>query len=540
MVEEHLLAKDLPRTSSVEDETGLASGALLYRMHLAPGESREVDLLAPLSGTFDGLADFDPQAAEAAVAASWRDQLNRVSLRVPAQGQVLVDTARTALANMLISRVGPRLQPGTRSYARAWIRDGAMISEALLRLGQTDVATDFLRWYAPYQFASGKVPCCVDDRGSDPVPENDSQGELIYAAAELYRYGGDRALLATMWPRVDAAVRYMDQLRLGERTEANRALNPAFFGLMPASISHEGYSAKPMHSYWDDFWALRGYKDAVEIAQWLGRDDDARRITIARDQFRADLYASLDTAMAQKQIDFLPGAAELGDFDATSTTIALAPGGEQGRLPDAQLRNTFERYWREFAARRDGQRSWDYYTPYELRTVGAFVRLGWRDRAQQALQFFFADRQPTGWNQWAEVVAHEPRKPFFLGDLPHAWVASDYVRSALDMFAYTRDHDQSLVIAAGIPNDWLDGEGIAVENLRTPYGKLDYTLRRDKGVLRLSIGKGLQLPAGGVVLPWPAAGKPGKTSINGKPAAWQNGELTIREFPAVVVINPTD
>ena len=34
---------------------------------------------------------------------------------------------------------------------------------------------------------------------------------------------------------------------------------------MPASISHEGYSAKPQYSLWDDFWALRGYRDATEM-----------------------------------------------------------------------------------------------------------------------------------------------------------------------------------------------------------------------------------------------------------------------------------
>jgi hypothetical protein len=33
-----------------------------------------------------------------------------------------------------------------------------------------------LRWYAPHQFDNGKVPCCVDDRGADPVPEHDSGG----------------------------------------------------------------------------------------------------------------------------------------------------------------------------------------------------------------------------------------------------------------------------------------------------------------------------------------------------------------------------
>ncbi|KAG1319051.1 hypothetical protein G6F63_014925 [Rhizopus arrhizus] len=85
---------------------------------------------------------------------------------------------------MLISRVGPRLQPGTRSYARSWIRDGAMISEGLLRMGRSDAVRDYINWYAPYQFENGKVPCCVDARGSDPVPENDSHGELIYSIAE--------------------------------------------------------------------------------------------------------------------------------------------------------------------------------------------------------------------------------------------------------------------------------------------------------------------------------------------------------------------
>ena len=435
---------------------------------------------------------------------------------------------------MLISRTGPRLQPGTRSYARAWIRDGAMINEGLLRLGREDVAEDFLRWYAPYQFDNGKVPCCVDDRGSDPVPENDSHGELIFAVAEQYRYTGDRALLEAMWPHVAGAVAYMDALRLSERTAENRAKDPAFYGLMPASISHEGYSAKPMHSYWDDFWALRGYKDAVEIANWLGRDADAKRIAASRDQFRADLHASIAIATQRKGIDFIPGAAELGDFDATSTTIALAPGGEQAALPQDLLRNTFERYWREFAQRRDGGREWKDYTPYELRTVGAFVRLGWRERAHEALDFFFADRQPQAWNQWGEVVSRTPRTPFFLGDLPHAWVQSDYVRSVLDMFAYQREADDALVIAAGIPADWLAGEGVAIEGLRTPYGRLDYALKAKDGVLRLDVPVGLALPKGGLALSLPGPWADGR--VRSGAGAIANGEVRIRRLPARVEI----
>ncbi|HSD17149.1 MAG TPA: discoidin domain-containing protein [Thermomonas sp.] len=534
--ESHLISLLPGYDDNAHDKSGQASAALWYPVRLQPGETHEVDWRSLLGGREEGPPAPPPLIAslQEEVAAKWRNKLDRVQIEVPAQGQRVVDTLRTSLAHMLISRVGPRLQPGTRSYARAWIRDGAMINEGLLRMGREDVAGDFLRWYAPYQFPSGKVPCCVDDRGSDPVPENDSHGELVYAIAEQYRYTRDRALLEAMWPHVSGAVKYMDELRLSERSDANRAKNPAFHGLMPASISHEGYSAKPMHSYWDDFWALRGYKDAVDIATWLGRHDDAKRFAASRDEFRADLHASIAIATQQHGIDFIPGAAELGDFDATSTTIALAPGGEQDRLPQALLLNTFERYWREFVRRRDGTREWKDYTPYELRTVGSFVRLGWRDRAHEALDFFFKDRQPPAWNQWAEVVSRTPRTPFFLGDLPHAWVESDYVRSVLDMFAYTREADDALVIAAGIPSDWLAGVGVSVKGLRTPQGVLAYTLKAEGDVLRLDVPAGIALPAGGLVLSLPEPWASGR--VRKGAAAIAKGELRIDRLPARVEI----
>jgi hypothetical protein len=472
-----------------------------------------------------------------AVAAIWRAKLNRVSFRVPSVAQPLIDTLRTALAHVLINRDGPALQPGARAYDRSWIRDGALTSEALLRLGHEEVVRDFLRWYAPYQFASGKVPCCVDRRGADPVPEHDSHGELIFLVAELYRYTQERSLLEAMWPYVEAASDYMESLRQTERTAENRAPGrQAFYGLLPASISHEGYAAKPMHSYWDDFWALKGYKEAVAIATVLGHQEAATRLARQRDEFRDDLYASLAASTAAHGISYLPGAAELGDFDATSTTIALAPVGEQARLPQPLLYSTFERYWQAFVARRDGAIAWDDYTPYELRAVGTFVRLGWRQRAQELLTFFFADRRPPGWNQWAEVVGRELRKPRFVGDMPHGWVASDFIRSTLDLFAYEREADNALVLAAGLPPQWLEGEGVAVEDLRTAYGRLSFSLHSQGRRLILKISAGLQMPPGGLVFVWPGEQPPGRTRLNGEPVSWQGAELRLHRLPTELIV----
>jgi F5/8 type C domain len=525
---------------AVRDDTGMASGALRWKVWLPARGSAVVGVVAPLTGEFaapaDGIGWLERQQAQ--VADEWRNRLNLVELQVPPAGRHMANTLRSSLAHILMTRDGPALQPGTRSYLRSWIRDGAMMSEALLRMGLPEIAADYLRWYAPYQFDNGKVPCCVDHRGADPVPENDSHGELIFLAAELYRYTRDKGALRAAWPHVDAAARYMETLRQSERTAARKGT--PLFGLMPASISHEGYSEKPMHSYWDDFWALRGYKDAVTIADALGRRNDARRLARQRDEFRRDLYASIGAATRQHGIDFIPGAAELGDFDPTSTTIALTPGGEQQRLPRTLLENTYRRYWDFFTARRDGNKAWDDYTPYELRNASAFVRLGWRARAHELLDYFYTDQRPRAWNGWAEVVGRDPRTPRFLGDMPHGWIASDFMRAALDSFAYEREPEHALLLAEGIPPAWLEGEGIAIRRLRTPYGPLSYSLRRADGQLALRVEGGLAMPPGGIVLRWPYASEPGAARLNGRAVALKDGAVTIRALPATLTIQSSN
>ncbi|HEX7113622.1 MAG TPA: discoidin domain-containing protein [Steroidobacter sp.] len=523
----------------VRDESGFASGALLFELELEPGAEREIVLDFPQETGDRGKTRFtgDPSSSVSLeqVAQSWREKLNRVELVLPKEERYLFDTLRSSVAYVLINRDGPAIQPGSRSYERSWIRDGAMTSEMLLRLGHEEAAKAFLRWFAGYQFETGKVPCCVDRRGADPVPENDSPGEFLFLIDAVHRYTNDRALLEEMWPSVLKTVAYMDELRLSERTEENtKGERAAFYGLMPASISHEGYAAKPMHSYWDDFWALAGYESAVRIARALGHKEEMRRFIASRDEFRSDVYRSLAIAMDKHKIDYLPGAAELGDFDPTSTSIALSPVGEQQMLPPAPLLATFERYWEHFNERRKS-RTWDAYTPYEWRNLGAFVRLRWRERAQELIEFFMSDRRPAAWNHWAEVIGREVRESRFIGDMPHGWVASDYGRSLLDMFAFERQADETLVLMAGVPEEWTREEGFAVKNLRTPFGPLSYSLTVNGKERILDVGE-IEMPVGGVAVAWPEKAAPSHQSIRRGSARWIGTELRITQLPFTIVL----
>jgi len=521
---------DAPALHELADAQGQASALLQWKLRLEPGETRVVTWVAPLGGPPEAAAsqveDVDGRLERAA--AGWRARLNRTELALPASPQV-ADTLRTALAQILMSRNGAALKPGTRAYARSWIRDGAMMVAGLVRMGEVDVARDFVDWFAGYVFESGKVPCCVDSRGADPVPENDSDGQYLTAVAEVWRHSRDAAFLARHWAVVQRVVEHLDGLRRSTRTEAFKAARPAnLSGLLPPSISHEGYSDKPAYAYWDDFWAVRGYEGAVVIARAMGHPQLAAEWARWRDELQDDLARSVDATAERFGLDTIAGAADRGDFDPTSTTVALTA---QARVSPLLLQRTFDRYWEEAEQRRTGARAWKDFTPYELRTVGALVRLGQPLRAQGMLQWFLLFRRPDGWNQWAEVVVADAREPHFLGDMPHAWVASDYLRSVLDMFAYEREADDALVLGGGLSEEWM-AAGIAVKNLSTAHGPLSYRLSPASGGYVLELAGGGEPPAGGVRLAWPLPGPLPRATCEGRELRWVGRELVLPPGPA--------
>ena len=534
----------LPSARDAHDPLGAASAALSYPLRIAPGAARDVWIAVPMHSAVStpaptadpAAADRQAQALLARTADEWRAKLNRVRIELPPSGRRIADAIRSNLAFILVNRDGPAIQPGSRSYERSWIRDGSLTSAALLRLGHADEVRAFAEWYAGFQYPNGKVPCCVDRRGADPVPENDSHGELIYLVAEYARQTGDRAFLQRLWPHVALAVAYIDSLRHARMTPEYQAPEKrAFYGLLPESISHEGYSAKPMHSYWDDFFALRGLKDAAWIAAELHRPEAAAWARM-RDDFERDLVASFRASMAMHDLDFLPGSVELGDFDATSTTVGVAPGGELAALPHPALERTFEKYWENFVARRDGRIEWEGYTPYEWRTVGTMVRLGWKDRAHQAIDWFFTTLRPPAWNGWAEAIHRDPLSTQFLGDLPHGWVGSDFIRSMLDLFAYESDGDSALVIGAGIPAAWVtEAPGVSIRGLVTHFGPLSFTMRATGDVVRVEFEPGLRTPPAGLVIRNPLDRPIRSATVDGQAVQVGDGkEVRTATVPRVV------
>lgn len=515
--------------ASAKDPSGLTSGAWTYPLSLAPGQSKSVVVYMGHQNVRDG---FD----ECLIAASniWQDLLGDFWLHLPESHAHLEDSVRASIAYVLVNQDNNAIQPGSRTYERTWIRDGSLTTHALLGAGLQGNAIGFIDWYANYLFENGKAPCVVDHRGADPVDEHDSTGQYIHTVWSCYAFTRDRALLERHYDNIRSAMSYIRSLR--EQRTGKPFSDPAspehvYFGLVPESISHEGYSAKPMHSYWDDFFILLGISDAANIAAELGHDADARDWRAFESDFRATLHDSIALAMQNHNIPYIPGCAELGDFDATSTAIAAFPVGELESLPPEAVAATFDRYWDMFTARRAGTIEWRDYTPYEVRIIGAMTDLGRPDRSHEMIDFFLSQQTPTGWRQWPEVVHRDLRGPGFIGDLPHTWVASDFVNSLAAMLVHTDRDATRLTLARGLSPAWLTGEGLKIDNISTPLGNVSWSARHTGTRITIDITRCERTPAEGIWLDlsWLPDGA---TLDNSAPPP----ELRIESLPAHITI----
>lgn len=505
------------RSTALVSKEGLGCGTLAYKMSLRPGERRTISVVGSLDPGNSAARMTNVEQLHRQTISFWKEALAGVRLRMGGWGAKLAHVYQANIAYTLINRDGPMLQPGSRTYERAWTRDGVMMATALLQAGRQKEAVAFLDWLAEYVREDGFVPCVVDRRGADPFVEHDSHGEFIHLVAECYRYTRDLAILRRHYAQVQRVAEYIERVR-------ERGGGPGYEGLLPKSASHEGYAASPQHSYWDDFFALRGLRDAAFLAATLGRTADAQRFDAVYKDMRSCVAASIMDSMRAKAIPYIPGCVELGDFDATSTAIAVFPCAEGSVLP-AEMQATLARYWNFFQNRKTDQK-WDAYTPYEIRIVSAMLMMGMPERALSMLRWFLLDLLPDGWSHWAEVVRRKQNDPGMIGDMPHSWVGAEFLRSLRNCLVYERESDGALIVGAGLDEDWLRG-GMEARPLRTYYGSLE--LSGGPGWLRV-MGK----PSGNVFLAAPFLRHARGVSVNGRAVPPSSGMIRLAKLPATI------
>jgi hypothetical protein len=122
--------------------------------------------------------------------------------------------------------------------------------------------------------------------------------------------------------------------------------------------------------------------------------------------------------------------------------------------------------------------------------------------------------------------------------MPHTWVAAEFALAFRSMLAFERETDQALVVAAGAPAEWLEGNGgVSVDGLPTWYGRLSFAMRRagDGIEIDLALTGDVMRPAGGIVLRPPGDAPLRAVLVNGRPITRFTGaQATVEDLPAQV------
>lgn len=473
------------------DTAGLAEAALVWTFDLAPGQTFEQIVFIPFESLpSSAFRAMQPGKIGQPFERARNDWARLVSAWPTCQGpetaEALWLAARTAACHILINRDGAMLQPGPRRYTRSWIRDGVTMAAALLRLGEHQAVADFLDGFTPAIFPSGFVPCCVDRDGVDPLVEHDSHGQWIHLLADYVRFSLDDARLQ----------RYRSVL-LRVTDHLCNLIEPET-GLIPPSVSHEGYLARPVHALWDDAWALRGLQDAGRLLIQLGEADQASRCLKTATQLSLSLRRAADAVMAERGLRELPGSVEWGDFDPTATACSIGQLGQAGVFETDAVHRTFDRFLTEWQARVEGTRPADRYSAYEIRNAQALTALGRGDEALEQLLYALKTARPPIWQQWPEITWIEPGVPGHLGDLPHTWIAAEFLLAVRSLWLV--EESERLIIGRGLPTPWLGQESIAWLNWPTPFGRLSLRSEMESPETLLLSLEGAVNPPGGILL----------------------------------------
>jgi hypothetical protein len=397
----------LPETASAEDDHGLASAAFSFDYDLQPGSSRAIVVAVPLhdnaGGVLEILEDDGPSVADPSAAFDrlhdsqvehWRSRLDKVTIQIG--DPEVTDTLRAQAGYILINQDGDAIQPGSRNYNRSWIRDGSLTATALMRLGLFEEVRKYIDWYSQRVPGSGPdrglVPPILNNDGSKwrgyGEIEYDAQGQFVFTVVNYYRLAGDEKFLRKHFDRLVSVMRHTaelcDQTRRADHMPEESARD-RFQGLLPPSVSHEGYPT-PVHSYWDDYWALKGWMDLADVADKLGRRDIAQWAASEYEELATAVRSTIDATVRFKQIDFLPSSADYGDPDPTSISIGIYPCGQLGIMRPDLLANTYDRYFDDVVKRAEPGAKFGY-TPYEIRNLMSFALLDQPERAETLLNF---------------------------------------------------------------------------------------------------------------------------------------------------------
>jgi hypothetical protein len=437
-----------------------------YQVDVPAGGSRALDFKVPLLPVAPGSSIFDTMAAanfderESQVIRFWNAVFAR-GLQIDTPEEKVNDTFRTSLVNDLVSlnKVGSNYIQTINQlqYHGFYLRDSADFVRMYDTSGYPDIGREVVDFFATRQQPDGNFL-------SQPG-QYDGWGEALWTYGEHYRMTHDKAFAASVYPRVQRAVAWLQ-----------KALAEDPLHIVPATdVRDNEYIAGHLTGY--NFLALDGLQAAELMAGDLGHAGDARDFQAIEEDLRRNFMKQLDSATAHTG-GYIPPALD-GDGGGTDWGNLLSVTPEQQLSPfdprvTATLRTTQARYEEGLITYRQPDKG--IYLHHYLTIKNTLTELI-RGEQEQAIREFYAELLHTsstnaGWEYSIRPWGDRD----FMGNLaPHGWFAAEFRNLLRNMMV--REEGSTLHLLSAVSPEWIGaGKHLSVERAATYFGQYGFNL----------------------------------------------------------------
>ncbi len=275
-----------------------------YRVVLKPGQSKDLPFKVPVaplpvdSSLYRRVREADASEALQTTAKSWQDLLADPPLRIPEQKVQEYLLANTVYDLLAIDRVGEDYVPNVNKFQYHRFYGGSDTAHMLIGLdymGLPEIARRALLYSLTAQRADGAF---IIPHETTQYNYWETFGFALWGWGRHYRLTRDEDFLRQIYPGVLLAMQW-------EKTMTSK--DP--LGLMQPSEIPDDAFLKDARSTGQHVWMLVGLRNAISIAEAIGKKDDAAAFAAEYDRFRRVFEKQLD-AQTTRSSGYIPPALE--------------------------------------------------------------------------------------------------------------------------------------------------------------------------------------------------------------------------------------
>jgi len=488
-------------------------GVVQYRITLAPNTGRTLEFRMPYEPVPVGddaarrlrSVNFDELLAR--TVKSWEGIFAQgIEISVPERKPE--ETFKASLVYDLIARdkVGDDyIQTVNKFHYHAfWLRDASYIARMYDLSGYSEYARQVLDFFPRWQLPDGNF---VSQGG-----QFDGWGQTLWAYGQHYRMTKDKEFAAGVYPAVQKAVAWLETARRSDP-----------LGLMPATTPGDNEDITG-HVTGHNFWGLAGLKNAIVLAEALGKDTDVIEYRREYDDYKGSLLRALSRITSETDgyippgLD-KPGGQDWGNLESVYPETVLDPFDP---MVTATLKTAKAKYQEGIMTYGNGR--WLHHYLTTMNTETELVR----GEQERVIEEFYALLLHTSSTQAGFEYCILPwgTRDFALNLAPHGWFAAKYRTLLRDMLV--REQGRDLHLLSAISPEWVkDGGQIVVRRAPTEFGQVNYTAKFTREGATIDFENHLTSPMDKILLHVPWFARVNFVRVDGSRAEVQNGVIVL-------------